>query len=144
MPLLYDIRLERVFAASPEKVWCALTDSDVLSRWLMKNDFVARQGHCFTFRATPSFGWDGIVHCKVLEITPPERLTISWIGAPDMPETRVSWSLAQANGGTNVVFSHTGFRGLKYSIIGRFLKRGWSDMIGRQLSALLTEGRQAS
>jgi uncharacterized protein YndB with AHSA1/START domain len=139
VPLRYDIRLEKVFAASPVKVWRALTDSDVLSRWLMKNDFIAQQGQSFTFRAKASFGWDGIVHCKVLEITPLEHLTISWVGAPDMPETQVSWWLAQVGGGTKLVFSHTGFRGLKYSIIGRFLERGWTDMIDRRLSAVLAE-----
>jgi hypothetical protein len=75
----------------------------------------------------------------VLELTAPERITWSWVGAPDMPETQVSWSLAQAGTGTSLVFSQTGFRGFKYAVIGRFLKNGWRDMIDRRLPAVLAE-----
>ena len=57
----------------PEKVWRALTDSAVLASWLMPNDFQPRIGHRFTFRTepVPTHGFDGIVHCEVLELVPP-------------------------------------------------------------------------
>jgi uncharacterized protein YndB with AHSA1/START domain len=38
----------------PEKVWRALTDPQAIAQWLMKNNFEARVGHKFQFRATTS------------------------------------------------------------------------------------------
>jgi uncharacterized protein YndB with AHSA1/START domain len=45
-------------------VWRALTDSDLLARWLMPNDFRPVPGHRFSFRTTPrpGQGFDGVVH----------------------------------------------------------------------------------
>jgi uncharacterized protein YndB with AHSA1/START domain len=37
----------------PGRVWQALTDSALLARWLMPNDFKPVVGHVFTFRTEP-------------------------------------------------------------------------------------------
>ena len=59
---------------TPENVWRALTDPRLLEAWLMPNDIQAEVGHQFTFRTQPVPGWDGIVHCEVLEVVPLKRL----------------------------------------------------------------------
>lgn len=50
------IRRELKFAQSPETVWRALTDSEVLAEWMYPNDFEPRVGHRFIFRVPPSRG----------------------------------------------------------------------------------------
>lgn len=135
----YDIRIRQELAAPPDLVWRALIEPVLLSQWLMDNDFVPEIGHRFTFRARPTPLWDGIVRCEVKDVQPTEVLAYSWIGASDMPETVVSWSVRPTQSGTCLVLRHSGFRGLKYALIGRLLDRGWRDMIGRKLSAVLAK-----
>ena len=65
------IRVEYDLAQPPRKVWRALTESDLLGRWLMPNDIKAQVGHRFTFKTAPALGFDGVVHCKVLEVVEP-------------------------------------------------------------------------
>ncbi len=58
----------------PAKVWRSLTVPDLPASWLMPNDFRAEVGHRFTFRTdpVPAQGFDGIVHCEVLALEPPD------------------------------------------------------------------------
>ena len=67
------VTIERSFHHRPEKVWRALTESALIEDWLMSNDFKAEVGHDFTFKAD----W-GSVAGKVLEVSPPERLSYTW------------------------------------------------------------------
>ena len=39
------IAVDQFLAHPPAKVWHALTDSDLLARWLMPNDFAPTVGH---------------------------------------------------------------------------------------------------
>jgi len=105
-----SIRREIVFPQSREDVWRALTDSAALADWLMPNDFEARVGHRFTFRTQPNpqAGFDGIVHCEVLECAPPSRLAYSWAGGA-VVDTQVSYRLEPNGDGTRVFFEHSGF-----------------------------------
>ncbi|MBI4317397.1 MAG: SRPBCC domain-containing protein [Chloroflexi bacterium] len=104
-----SIRREIVYPQSREEVWRALTDSAILAEWLMPNDFEPRVGHRFTFRTQPNpqAGFDGVVHCEVLECVPPSRLTYSWAGGGI--ETRVSYRLEPEGNGTRLSFEQTGF-----------------------------------
>ena len=104
-----SIRREMVFPQSREAVWRALTDSATLAEWLMPNDFEPRVGHHFTFQTQPNpqVGFDGIVHCEVLECAPPSRLAYSWAGGGI--DTRVSYRLEPDGYGTRVFFEQSGF-----------------------------------
>jgi uncharacterized protein YndB with AHSA1/START domain len=137
--LSYSIQLERELAAAPDLIWRMLSEPKLVSEWLMETDIAPLVGYRFTFRARPTPVWDGVVHCEVREVRPAERLVYSWVGAADMPETIVNWSINPAKSGTRLAFNHTGFRGLKYGLIGRFLKRGWQDMIDRKLPSALAQ-----
>lgn len=76
--------VERTLAHPPAKVWRALSERDLLARWIMPNDFQARPGHRFAFRTEPTPHWKGVVHCEVLEIEPQTRLVLRWgDGTPD-------------------------------------------------------------
>jgi uncharacterized protein YndB with AHSA1/START domain len=65
----YAIHVDEYLPHPPARVWKALTDPDLMARWLMPNDFKLAIGHDFTFRATPipQAGFGGIGHGTVLE-----------------------------------------------------------------------------
>ena len=128
-----SIRRELVLPKPREDVWRALTDRAALAEWLMPNDFEPRIGHRFTFRTQPNpqAGFDGIVHCEVLECAPPSQLAYSWAGGGI--DTRVSYRLEPDGDGTRVFFEQSGFdlsqpwgenalRGAEY---------GWTMMLER-------------
>lgn len=101
----------------PASVWRALTEPALLARWLMQNDLRPVVGHRFTFRSQPMPGWDGVVHCEVLEVEPEKVLAYSWRGGSDEPgsparklDTVVRWTLTPtASGGTSLRLEHSGF-----------------------------------
>src|ERR1041385_7321681 len=85
---------------TPDRVWRALTDSRLVEKWLMPNDFKPVVGHRFNFRSQPVPGWDGTVDCEVLTVEPERRLEYSWRGGSrevqgygHFLDTRVSWTL---------------------------------------------------
>jgi uncharacterized protein YndB with AHSA1/START domain len=131
-----DIEITRTLPFPREMVWYALTDSAQLSAWLMPNDFRPEIGHRFTFRTKPAPGFDGTVHCEVLELSPPARLVISWRGGP--LDTRVSFDLAETPGGTRLTLRHAGFAGLSNVIPRVALGFGWRDLIAKKLPGHLS------
>jgi uncharacterized protein YndB with AHSA1/START domain len=104
-----SIRRELVFPQSREDVWRALTDSSALAEWLMPNDFEPRVGQRFTFQSqpNPAVGFDGVVHCELLECAPPSRLAYSWAGGN--VDTRVTYRIEPEGEGTRVFFEQSGF-----------------------------------
>jgi uncharacterized protein YndB with AHSA1/START domain len=106
------IVVERTLPHPPEKVWRALTRAELISQWLMPNDFQPEVGHRFTFKTRPMGDWDGVVHCEVLEARAPERLRYSWVGgdASSRLDSVVTWTLTPAGAGTHLRMEHAGFR----------------------------------
>jgi uncharacterized protein YndB with AHSA1/START domain len=137
-----DLRLERVYPQSPERVWRALTDRRALSQWLMETDFEPTVGHRFTFRAKPQPGWDGVTYCEVIEIDPPRRLAYTWRGGSgkDKPltlDTVVRFTLAPEGTGTRLILEHTGFSGLKSVLVSFMMKAGWKKKLRTSLDAAI-------
>ena len=136
--MIRDLQFELVYAHPPEKVWRALTNPSALAQWLMPNNFEPRVGHKFEFRTKPAPGFDGIVHCEVLELNPPKRLVYSWSGGG--LHTQVVWTLEVAPEGTKLRLDHTGFRGLRGWMTSRMLGKGWrSKILVQNLPALLAK-----
>jgi uncharacterized protein YndB with AHSA1/START domain len=85
-----EIRVERTFRASRERVWRALTDPALVAQWWGPNDSrlevermeVRRGGH-WRFVEHGAKGADGF-EGRYREVTPPERLVYSfeWDGMP--------------------------------------------------------------
>jgi len=131
-----DLHFEMTYPHSPERVWQALTNPDALARWLMPNDFKPIVGHRFRFRTKPAPGFDGIVHCEVLEVVAPERLVYLWAGGG--VDTRVTWTLERVPEGTRLTLDHTGFKGLRGILVSQMLGKGWrSKILMISLPALL-------
>jgi uncharacterized protein YndB with AHSA1/START domain len=134
------LRLDFDFAAPPEKVWRALTEKDLLTKWLMPNDMVAKAGHKFQFRAAPPSGqWDGTVNCEVLEATPPKRLRFAWGGVKGVgPDTLVSWTLTKTASGTHLHLEQTATTDEVWATRAYGgATAGWKHFFGQQLPKLL-------
>lgn len=130
------IRLSARYPQPPGAVWHALTDSALLARWLMPNDFRPAVGHRFHFRTKPAPGFDGIVRCEVLEIVEHERLSFSWVGGGI--DTVVTFEIAPDGSGTRLEFHQTGFAGLRGTLLSRLLGNGWRAMVLKRLPVVLS------
>lgn len=95
-----DIVIDEVFPHAPETIWKALTSAQLIARWLMPpTGFEAVEGNTFTYQTASGGAWDGVIHCRVLEVVPNRRLVYAWkggdarntgYGAP--LDTVVTWS----------------------------------------------------
>lgn len=118
------IHTEHFFPHPPAKIWQALTDPEMMGRWLMKNNFQPVLGHQFHF---DTGNW-GLTQCEVLEMTPEKTLRYSWKNPP--LDTEVTWTLVAENGGTRLILDHSGFNledpRQKFAYDG--MKAGWEQM----------------
>lgn len=133
-----NIRYEKIFAFPKKEIWKLIADSEQLTSWLMENDFKPVVGHKFNFRTKPAPGFDGIVHCEVLEVVEYEKLVYSWVGGPIKNPTLVKWFLKDVPGGTKLIFEHSGFDGFGPVAISFLLGRGWKKNIYLTFDRLLS------
>ena len=97
------IEVDRFLRHPPGRVWLALTDSNLLSRWLMPTSFQPHVGHVFTLDA----GEHGLTTCEVLAVEPERLLRISWRNPP--LDTTVTFRLEAEGSGTRLFIEHRGF-----------------------------------
>lgn len=131
-----EIVVEEVLPHAPGLVWKTLTSSELIGRWLMPNDFEPMVGRRFTFRTKPVGGWDGVVHCEVLEIVPTEKLVYSWKGGSDdnpaygsRLDSVVTWTLTAVEGGTRLRLVHSGFRSPGNDFAFGAMSGGWAKVM---------------
>jgi uncharacterized protein YndB with AHSA1/START domain len=135
------INIDELLPYPPAKVWKVLTDPELLSRWLMPNDFKLEVGHRFTFqtRPIPSVGFDGVILCKVLGFEVERMLRISWGGGG--LDTTVTWRLEPEGHGTRLFLEHAGFDlddPNQWSAI-RGMGNGWRSQVFPAMIPLLRE-----
>ena len=144
----------------PKNVWLALTDSQMLGKWFMENDFVPSLDYEFTFRMAPQKGWDGITHCKVIELKPMERIAYTYRGSASGEKTLscagihsetadkavkgifteldtiLRFTLIPVCGGTTLELEHSGFDGFKLVMVSFVFSMGWKKQM-KKLRILL-------
>lgn len=120
----------------PEKVWRALTEPQLLARWLMQTDLVPVVGQHFQFKRDPLPHWDGTVNCEILEIE--ELRTISYTWRALGLDTVVTWTLERTSTGTRLVLVQAGFEADQKQALGG-ARGGWKSMAGEALPRVLAE-----
>jgi uncharacterized protein YndB with AHSA1/START domain len=134
-----SIAMEFDLPHPPAKVWRALTEPELLAKWLMTTDMKLAVGKAFTFKMPPTQGWDGVVNCEMKEIEPHNRLRYSW-GSLGLV-TVVTWTLASTSkGGTRLRLEQSGFpidKGQRRFFEGA--KMGWQSMAGQRLPQVLEQ-----
>jgi len=136
-----DIRIIRDYPHAPRKVWRALTDPKLMALWMMRPEgFAPVAGTRFKLIAKPQPGWRGFVECEVIEAREPSVLCYSWIGDENRAVTEVSYTLEPHDGGTRLVFEHTGFTGIGGFVLAKLmLGPGWKNMLSKTFPAVLAD-----
>jgi len=127
----------QIFYPNPAAdVWDYLTDPELMKQWLMPTDFKPVLGHKFTFTAKPmaDFDFDGIFHCKVLEVVPFKKLSYSWDFGPGngfLNRSEVHWTLTEKDNGTDLLLIHRGAEGSEMLPIFDAMDKGWLGNINK-------------
>ena len=119
----------------PEKVWRALTDPALLAEWLLPVlDLELERGAAFTFRTQPYPGWDGVVHCRFVEIEGQRKLSYTWV-VGEMLDTVVTFTLTPTEFGTRLSLVQSGFKPEQKQNFGG-ARYGWKMMGGKLVDLL--------
>ena len=132
-----NIVVEETFPHAPETLWKVLTTGALIGRWLMApTGFEPVKGKRFTFQTKAAGGWDGVIHCQVLEVIPNERIAYSWKGGHESNagygsplDTVVTWTLARTANGTRVRLVHAGFVVPTNESAFQSLGNGWRKVV---------------
>jgi uncharacterized protein YndB with AHSA1/START domain len=120
---------------SPQKVWRALTDPALLTRWLLPVvGLELEPGAAFTLETQPQPGWDGTVNCRMLEIEAHRKLSFTWV-VGDFIDTVVTFTLTPTASGTRLSLVQSGFKPDQKQAFGG-ARYGWK-MMGERLVELL-------
>ncbi len=95
------IEFSRRFAASPERVWAALTDADELLAWLTPGTIEGRVGGSVNL----DFGEGGVITGEVAAFDPPALLTYTWV-FPDGVASQVTFEVSADGDGTMLRLTH--------------------------------------
>lgn len=131
------IKHQLFYPHPPQAVWDYLTIPELMVQWLMPNDFKPVAGHEFTFKTKPhpEMEFDGVFHCKVLEITPLKTLSYWWRFGPGdgtLNDSVVNWTLTEKDNGTELLLVHNGFAQADTPIFAA-MTEGWWKNINRIL-----------
>ena len=119
---------------SPQKVWRALTDPELLTEWLLPVvGLNLDPGAAFTFNAPPQAEWNGIVNCRFLEIEPQKKLSWTWV-VGDI-DTIVTFTLTPTASGTRLSLVQSGFKPNQKKNFGG-ARYGWKMMGGKLVDVL--------
>ncbi|MDP9867769.1 MULTISPECIES: SRPBCC family protein [Streptosporangium] len=139
------VRVDQFLAHPPAKVWRALTEPDLIARWLMPGDFRLQVGHRYTMqaRAVPATGFSGTVQAEVLAFEPGSMLRIGWRDAdrsgPGGADWTITWTLRPEGRGTRLFLVHEGFdpddpiQQRARTVMGG----GWRSMVVHRLDEVL-------
>jgi uncharacterized protein YndB with AHSA1/START domain len=135
-----EIVVDEEYPHAPEVVWRTLTTAELIGRWLRMTPtgFEPTEGNRFTYQTTPAGEWDGVIHCRVLEVKPNERLVYAWSGGHESNvgygaplDTVVTWTLAKTPNGTRLRLVHAGFALPKNETAFKGMGEGWPKVFER-------------
>ncbi|WP_278264784.1 SRPBCC domain-containing protein [Nocardia sp. AG03] len=134
------IELGGFFPQPPETVWRALTDPDLLARWLFRPiGFVATVGARFHFTIPEEPSQE--IHCEVLAVRPLHQLTYTWrYLRTDHPERwTVDWVLLPQGHGTRLLLTQTGFdiTNRRQKMLRNAMERGWKRSLLPRLGGVI-------
>lgn len=124
----HTLVIEREFPHAPEKIWRALTESNLIQQWLMENDFEPSAGRAFTLRMPPVQGWNGVIDGEVLEVEPQRLLSYTWVSMG--LKSVVTFTLTATAAGTHLRMEQSGFPSTE-SASYRGATYGWQGFLGK-------------
>ncbi len=124
----HTLVIERDLPHPPEKVWRALTESNLIQQWLMDNDFEPTVGRKFNLCMPPVQGWNGVIDSEVLALEPQRLLSYTWstMGLA----TTVTFTLTGTAAGTHLRLEQSGFPSTE-SASYKGANYGWQSFLGK-------------
>ncbi|WP_405162917.1 SRPBCC domain-containing protein [Nocardia sp. NBC_01499] len=128
------VEIGSFFPQSPDTVWRALTEPELIERWLMGSvGFAASVGTHFIF-VVPTQPTAEIA-CEVLTARPPEQLTYTWVDLRAERPARwvVDWTIQPQGHGTRLLLTQSGFDidNRRQKMARNALERGWKAVLPR-------------
>lgn len=131
-----SIAFEFDLSHRPAKVWRALTDPELLAQWLLPViGLELEPGAAFTFKTQAYPPWDGTVHCRILEIDEPRKLSYAWVVGDMELDTVVTFTLTPTATGTLLSLVQSGFKPTQKQNSGG-ARYGWKMMGGKLIDVL--------
>lgn len=126
----------------PAKVWRALTEPDLIARWLMPGDFRLVVGHRYTMRApaVPAAGFSGRVEAEVVAFQAARMLRVLWRDAVSGVAWTVTWTLHAEGRGTRLFLTQEGAGGAdgpESPFARAVMARGWRGRVRDRLTTVL-------
>jgi uncharacterized protein YndB with AHSA1/START domain len=117
------LRVEEFVPCPAERVWRALTDPELMTRWLMPNDFKLKAGHRFAMDSDPvrRCGLGGIGQCEVVAFDEGKMLRIAWAAADkrmDGLDSVVTFTVTSEGAGARLLVEHDGLHPCPYVVGG--------------------------
>jgi uncharacterized protein YndB with AHSA1/START domain len=141
------VRVTRTIAAPPERVYRAWLDPELLKQWLAPRDRTAprveveeRPGGRFSVWHSEANGEDaGGMESEILELVPSERIVLGhYFVGPDRRtdpamESRVTVSLREVDGGTELTVLHERLEGLRDRMphVADQVTAGWNSVLDK-------------
>jgi uncharacterized protein YndB with AHSA1/START domain len=143
-----QIEVDDVFPHAPETIWKVLTTGELMGLWLMvPTGFAPVKGTRFTYQTKAAGGWDGVIHCEVLEVIPNRRLVYAWKGGHESNtgygaplDTVVTFTLTPTETGTRLRLVHSGFELPKNETALTSMRGGWQKVVP-QIGVLAGEAK---
>jgi uncharacterized protein YndB with AHSA1/START domain len=121
-----EFHITQEYPHSVEKLWHALTDSELVPLWTSTGrggrpeGFKAEVGNHFRLVGKAVPGWNGVVDCEVLAVERPVMLRHTWQGDEREPSI-VTWRIDRSSTGCRLTYDHTGFQGIDGIIMSKFV-----------------------
>lgn len=109
-----ELRIDQYLPHPPPKVWRALTEPELIARWMMPGDFRLRTGHRYRMQAIPmpGTGFSGTIEAEVLGYEDEKSITVRWQDAAldgNPADFTITWTLEPEGHGTRLFLTQTGF-----------------------------------
>lgn len=136
-----DLIIERVFDASLENVWKALTVKELMKLWYFDLvEFKAEVGFKFEFTGGPSPEKQYVHRCEITEVIPEKKLSYSWKYDGYEGSSLLTFELLAEGEKTRLKLTHTGIETFPANnpdfAIGNF-EEGWKYLIHTSLKGFL-------
>lgn len=129
--------LEKLFNASIEKVWTALTNTDEMKQWYFDlKEFRAEVGFQFQFKAGHNEAKQYLHVCEVTEVVPQKRLTYSWRYDGYSGISFVTFELHKKEEKTLLRLTHQGVESFPKEnpdFAPHNFEDGWNEIVGNSL-----------
>jgi len=143
-----SVRKEISARASRETVWRHFVDPDLLAAWLARNNFSQQVGAPFEFRTRSTKDWDGVIHCRLVELEPAGTIAFTWDAEGNEGDTLVTIELSETGEGTRISLIHSNIKSADND--GRDITQGYDeywtdhlDLLARQIGQEESDERQA-